>query len=744
MNKKRKGAAFHLSKKFLWIFLLAGFLPLLIFGIISFYQPGTARVSAKINQYARELQSEQMIRNARFLEDRILKKAENDLLLLGKVGTLYFSFPKIWNKTHVETILNHVLENNRNIARTAWLVSATEIMSLPGPGTFALKDFPCNLADSEHNPSRHEVWSPGYIKSGRWMVSGMVPVYSGNTFKAVAGIEIDVADALGNLIDKSYRYAGAVSFLVDRSGQVLAASQAAPDILGIKSGQFNLRENGSAALKPVAENMCLKSDTRTIRLGNIEYFVAYQPINIAGWGLAVMTPCESFTEGQPHSATWQIDRGCFFIWLFLCGLSIVVGVVAAFRLGRPVARLHKMFVKADLQGLEKFAARSDYIGDMAKYLSALIAKSEENRVVLEALENQKMQYAEAEKEKSGRLAELESQLDEKQEQMDKCLQQNEILKKEKEGIFKQNANLLEKLSGFEKKLRQQEAEAKSRSAELEQSKHLLDEMKISKDKFEQEAADQNKNLRQREEEMKKVLSELEAMKRKVTEREKEWQSRINELSKTLDEQRQHLVKLKTETPPGKEPEKRDSMISYIIDEPPAEAKKPVSVHAPEKSTAPEQEPLPKPEKPAAEEPKRLSGIFVDTPAEKTKEEVIDRNVLLIDDGVLVELYWEKIYQMGFSLHIAANANLALQKLAFGHFDFIVINVSMKGFNIEEFYQKIKSAEPELAPKIIYFTAEPAEQELAKSLEQKNAVCISRKTPLEEIEKIVRRIANADL
>lgn len=88
------------------------------------------------------------------------------------------------------------------------------------------------LADAKHNPERRGVWvnEPYVDPAGRgWMVSAIAPVYVGDTLKGVPGLDVTI----DTIVSRYLGEADAPTVIVDQSGVVVAATEAAIALLGM-------------------------------------------------------------------------------------------------------------------------------------------------------------------------------------------------------------------------------------------------------------------------------------------------------------------------------------------------------------------------------------------------------------------------------------------------------------------------------------------------------------------------------
>jgi signal transduction histidine kinase len=92
------------------------------------------------------------------------------------------------------------------------------------------------IADPDHNPERRERWTEAYVcpLTKAWMVTCSCPVYSGNKFIGIVGIDANlqsIIDPLGHLLNETF---GGYGCLVSPKGNLIVSSD---------EGMHNLRDD---------------------------------------------------------------------------------------------------------------------------------------------------------------------------------------------------------------------------------------------------------------------------------------------------------------------------------------------------------------------------------------------------------------------------------------------------------------------------------------------------------------------
>ncbi len=86
-----------------------------------------------------------------------------------------------------------------------------------------------------------------------------------------------------------------------------------------------------------------------------------------------------------------------------------------------------------------------------------------------------------------------------------------------------------------------------------------------------------------------------------------------------------------------------------------------------------------------------------------KEMEQENNLLVVDDqGEIIKIFGDSLYNMGYSVYIARNVKLAKQKLSLGNYRNVVLNVNLADGDYKEFFESIKKGDPKFAERIIFF------------------------------------------
>jgi rsbT co-antagonist protein RsbR len=188
------------------------------------------------------------------------------------------------------------------------------------PPDYRLTDQPFyTVAAPEANPSRATRWTKPYLDpvGQGLMITASTPVYDGDTFHGVIGVDVSLArlsDYLGKLKPTPNSYA----LLADQQGKLVAASSAGLDNIMAEPSQttqitatlgLDLATVTDAAFRPVLPAMRSgKSGVERIDLHGRLIFLSYAPLSDLGWSLVLATPVEDIT-GQAAMVETAIRRG---------------------------------------------------------------------------------------------------------------------------------------------------------------------------------------------------------------------------------------------------------------------------------------------------------------------------------------------------------------------------------------------------------------------------------------------------
>lgn len=208
-------------------------------------------------------------------------------------------------------------------------------------------------ANMDTNPERRMVWSPVYVDAtGKGlMVTAAAPVYtSEDEFFGVVGIDTTLEDISASVAETRLLGSG-YSFLIDGEGRAIALpEQGYQDILGRSPDSDEVRTDLSkveAEFAPVlADMMTGSTGFAVLEVGERELFVAYAPLESAGWSLANVVDADTVLEAVV-SLEGELDtsiRSLVLERILPFGGSVlvimtVIGLLLTNRLINPIRRL---------------------------------------------------------------------------------------------------------------------------------------------------------------------------------------------------------------------------------------------------------------------------------------------------------------------------------------------------------------------------------------------------------------------
>jgi rsbT co-antagonist protein RsbR len=188
------------------------------------------------------------------------------------------------------------------------------------------------VAAPEANPSRTTMWTEPYVDpAGQGlMVTASTPVYDGDTFRGVIGVDVTLTrliDHLATLKPTPNSYA----FLVDNHGRLVAASPTALENIVTEPSKtteltatlgLDLATSVGGAFRQVLPTMRSgKSGVERIDFNGHSIFLSYAPLSNVGWSLAIATPVEDIT-GQATVVETTIRQGTdLTVWYTLATMT---------------------------------------------------------------------------------------------------------------------------------------------------------------------------------------------------------------------------------------------------------------------------------------------------------------------------------------------------------------------------------------------------------------------------------------
>jgi GAF domain-containing protein/HAMP domain-containing protein len=205
----------------------------------------------------------------------------------------------------------------------------------------------------ENNPERETIWSPAYEDAtGKGlMVTAAAPIYiNQDEFVGVIGIDVTLRDIRAN-IETARLFGSGYSFLVDDTGHAVALpAQGYQDILGRapEPGEFgpDLSEVTTEFASILAKMTAGSTGFETLEVGGKELFVAYAPLESAGWSMASVVEAEevlravaALQEELETSTRSLVLARILPVGGIILAVMAVIGLLLANRLADPIHRL---------------------------------------------------------------------------------------------------------------------------------------------------------------------------------------------------------------------------------------------------------------------------------------------------------------------------------------------------------------------------------------------------------------------
>jgi len=241
------------------------------------------------------------------------------------------------------------------------------------------------LAGPGAGGNREAVWSEAYLDvAGRgWMVTCVVPVYQGDRFLGVVGIDVSLNRIQEHVLDVELTGDG-YAFLLTGSGNVLASPPEAAEGLGWEVGttpdRFNLLASSNADLAAISREMVEgEIGISQAKIGGKEVLVSYAPVETARWSLGLVISLDDITQqalttaGQIKEKTGWLIRHLTLISALLFAAVALATLLTYRRIAGPLNE----FVAGALRvgsgelGYRVEVRGSDEIGKLASTFNAM-------------------------------------------------------------------------------------------------------------------------------------------------------------------------------------------------------------------------------------------------------------------------------------------------------------------------------------------------------------------------------------
>jgi GAF domain-containing protein len=264
----------------------------------------------------------------------------------------------------------------------------------------ATQDIFYTSGDPENDPDRQVVWTPVYDDpAGQGLlVSAIAPVYSGDRFMGIIGIDVSLANLTASIEEEDFS-TGAYAFLIDAEGRALALTdQGYQDILGRERepGEFgvNLVASARSEFAPLLDDIRSgETGFQNLDSGDQEFFVAYAPLSTTDWYLAsvasaeqVLAPASALQTQLEENSNSLLFRRILPVGVVIIVLAVVVGIYFTNRLVNPLEQLTEGAAKIGVgewdtplpqSGLVEIGSLSRTLREMAAQLKSTLGSLEQ-------------------------------------------------------------------------------------------------------------------------------------------------------------------------------------------------------------------------------------------------------------------------------------------------------------------------------------------------------------------------------
>ncbi|MEK6645934.1 MAG: HAMP domain-containing protein [Candidatus Firestonebacteria bacterium] len=618
---------------------------------------------------------------------------------------------------------------------------------------------PYVLSDIKHNPGQKEMWTDSYNDEKYGLImSCYVPVYVNGRQKGVIGADIILSELFKDVVTKEFKYKGTYIFTTDKTGKVLISSKEA-------KGEVN----NDALRKIVLQSKFGESTISEINVGGTPKLIASTSLIPPGWNLGLVNSKNDVLIASGMDITKAdnsiLKQRMWYIAIFLIILFMVTGIVLGKKFIAPITDLaiaSKVIADGDLDYRIK-STRTDEIGQLANNLDLLVQDIK--------------RYKTDGVEEGGKIKDQMDALTTENQQLKTEVSKSQDMVNTLQAHISKSQETVENLkwtrSESEKSLSNLEKmrlEFQSRNKELEQQlQELQKQLNESKVKFE----DLQKKLQGKEEETtklqnvqkevdkvkeasKETISNSEKVRLEFQNRNKELEQQLQELQKQLNESKmkfedlqkklqgkeEEIIKLRNvqkEADKVKEVSKETTSLKESV-----ATKESIVVKEPvitKESTVVKESVVPKEElKPEVQKPK----VQTEIPKPKMNlplvdELPVDKNVLIVDsEGGMLNIFRDIMYKLGYTIHVARDAQAALQKLTFGQYDLIIADTKFSDMSVDKFYESLYETDIVLAKCIIFFMSDKVDEKTKSFIEKTGNHYVAKSVTKEILEGLLKK------
>ncbi|MFH1824307.1 MAG: hypothetical protein ABH873_03665 [Candidatus Firestonebacteria bacterium] len=585
---------------------------------------------------------------------------------------------------------------------------------------------PYEIVGPKNNKAKTEMWTTPFWsnETKSWLISYYAPIYVKNSYKGVIGFDISINKIMEILLGegqtKKFIFENSYPIVVSKDSLLVGSSSSGYENLKIEPydiSSSNLLNYGSESFKsaiskmtdpklwssPILDNEL--GGLEKVYINNKENYIFYFPIGTANLTLGIISSKESVEKTATSSLCGSnvdvllLKRKITFGSLIIIILTIILttsmaSIVSRFVLEYENTAMEKAEEIANIkikEEKEPFDIKISELQTQNLNLQKTIDKlQDEIKQAISTVEIDKNKYVpigevndRLEIEKRNYITNNKKLLDdldadkktlltkmnevqnvstELQDTLNKLKSENEGLTNKVKSLEEEGRNLTYKLiSKFEEEKKSFSQKIDELTRQLNNSNSKNQELELKIKSFVQESQGANMSTSENQ----KLLERMKL----IEERKLEADRQIQKLLLKFEEEKKNL-NLKIE-----------ELVSKNLE---LETEK-------DKELEVKQE----------EEVK-------ETPKEEVKN--VENNILVVDDqGEIVKIFGDMLYNIGYSVYIARNNKIALQKLAIGDYKYVILNTNISTEDYKEFYENLKKADSNLEKQIVFFVIDESKE-----------------------------------
>jgi len=282
----------------------------------------------------------------------------------------------------------------------SWFYPNINLGSFIPPDYLATQDIFYTSGAPENNPERQVVWTPVYDDpAGQGLlVSAIAPVYVGDTFEGVIGIDVSLANLTANIETEDFGSEGTYAFLLDSEDRALALpEQGYINLLGRgrQPGEFGVDFANSAQSEfaSILDHIHTNpTGFHSVVIDDQEYLVAHAQLTSTNWTLVsvanaaqVLAPATTLRTELAESSSALVFQRILPIGVVIVILVLIAGYYFTNVLAKPLEQLTVGAAKIGVGEWDAELPKSEIveIDGLSHTLSAMAAQLKETLGTLE-------------------------------------------------------------------------------------------------------------------------------------------------------------------------------------------------------------------------------------------------------------------------------------------------------------------------------------------------------------------------